>query len=94
MPGSRPQQKKPARPDWNLKPLSASRHRDFPIVAIGASAGGLDACRKLLDALPANNGMAFILVQHLDPGHNSMLVTLLAGNTAMPVVQATDGMAV
>ena len=63
-------------------------------MAIGASAGGLGACRKLLDALPAANGMAFILVQHLDPSHDSMLVTLLAGNTAMPVVQATDGMAI
>ena len=63
-------------------------------MAIGASAGGLEACRKLLDALPAGNGMAFILVQHLDPSHDSMLVTLLAGNTAMPVVQATDGMAI
>jgi len=92
--GSRPQQKKPARPDWIRKPLSASSHADFPIVAIGASAGGLEACRKLLDALPANNGMAFILVQHLDPSHASMLVTLLAGNTAMPVVQATDGMTI
>jgi len=48
----------------------------------------------LLDALPGNNGMAFILVQHLDPSHNSMLVTLLAGNTAMPVMQAADGMAI
>jgi two-component system CheB/CheR fusion protein len=63
-------------------------------VAIGASAGGLDACRKLLGALPADNGMAFILVQHLDPSHDSMMVDLLAGNTAMPVVQATDGMAI
>ena len=63
-------------------------------MAIGASAGGLDACRKLLDALPADNGMAFIIVQHLDPSHDSMMVDLLAGNTAMPVVQATDGMAI
>ena len=63
-------------------------------MAIGASAGGLDACRKLLDALPAKNGMAFIIVQHLDPSHDSMMVDLLAGNTAMPVVQATDGMAI
>jgi two-component system CheB/CheR fusion protein len=63
----------------------------FPVVGIGASAGGLDACRKLLDALPAGNGMAFILVQHLDPTHESMMVDLLAGHTSMPVRQATDG---
>src|SRR5580692_8653428 len=66
---------------------------DFPVVGIGASAGGLDACRKLVDALPANSGMAFILVQHLDPTHESMMVELLAGHTAMAVRQATDGMA-
>ncbi len=94
MPGSRPRQSKAGRSHWIRKPLSASRHADFPIVAIGASAGGLEACRKLLDALPADNGMAFILVQHLDPSHASMMVDLLAGNTAMPVLQATDGMAI
>ncbi|MGD0102678.1 MAG: chemotaxis protein CheB [Rhodopila sp.] len=64
----------------------------FPVVGIGASAGGLDACRKLLGGLPANNGMAFILVQHLDPTHESMMVDLLAGHTSMTVQQATDGM--
>jgi two-component system CheB/CheR fusion protein len=67
---------------------------EFPIVGIGASAGGLDACRNFLDALPANCGMAFILVQHLDPTHESMLVDLLAGHTSMTVLQATDGMPV
>ena len=76
------------------KPLSASKTEDFPVVAIGASAGGLDACRKLLDALPAVNGMAFIIVQHLDPSHDSMMVDLLAGHTSMPVMQAADGMAI
>ncbi|MGA9014647.1 MAG: CheR family methyltransferase, partial [Acetobacteraceae bacterium] len=64
----------------------------FPIVAVGASAGGLDACRKLVSALPAANGMAFILVQHLDPTHDSMMVDLLAGHTSMLVLQAIDGM--
>ena len=77
---------------WISKPLSASKIADFPVVAIGASAGGLDACRKLLDALPAVNGMAFIIVQHLDPTHDSMMVDLLAGHTSMPVLLATDGM--
>jgi two-component system CheB/CheR fusion protein len=64
---------------------------DFLIVGIGASAGGLDACRKLVEALPARNGMAFILVQHLDPTHESMMVDLLASHTAMTVRQAADG---
>ena len=65
---------------------------DFPVVGIGASAGGLDACRKLLDALPADAGLAFILVQHLDPTHESMMADLLAGHTSMTVRQAADGM--
>ena len=65
---------------------------DFPVVGIGASAGGLDACRKLVDAIPVVSGMAFILVQHLDPTHESMMVDLLAGHTRMPVQQAMDGM--
>ena len=67
---------------------------DFPVVAIGASAGGLDACMKFLTALPSYSGMAFILVQHLDPTHESMMVDLLAGHTSMTVRQATDGMAI
>lgn len=61
------------------------------MVGIGASAGGLDACRKLLGALPAGTGMAYILVQHLDPNHESMMVNLLSGSTPMPVLQASDG---
>src|SRR5271166_4766406 len=92
MPGRHPHQPKADRPRWLQRPLSASGRADFPIVAIGASAGGLDACRKLLDALPATTGMAFIIVQHLDPSHDSMMVDLLAGHTLMPVLLATDGM--
>ena len=92
MPGRHAHQPKADRPRWLQRPLSASGRAEFPIVAIGASAGGLDACRKLLDALPATNGMAFIIVQHLDPSHDSMMVDLLAGHTSMPVLLATDGM--
>src|SRR5271155_231153 len=92
MPGSRPHHAEADRPRWLRSPLSASGRADFPIVAIGASAGGLDACRKLLDAVPTPNGMAFIIVQHLDPSHDSMMVDLLAGHTSMPVLLATDGM--
>ena len=62
------------------------------VVGVGASAGGLDACRKLLDAMPVPNGMAFILVQHLEPNHDSLLVELLASHTGMTVRQASDGM--
>ena len=73
-------------------PISPRASADFPVVGIGASAGGLDACRKLVDALPAGNGMSFILVQHLDPTHASMMVDLLAGHTSMTVLEAADGM--
>ena len=92
MPGSLNHTVEGKRSRWISKPLSASKTEDFPVVAIGASAGGLDACRKLLDALPAVNGMAFIIVQHLDPSHDSMMVDLLAGHTSMPVLQAAEGM--
>ncbi|HLJ64497.1 MAG TPA: chemotaxis protein CheB [Stellaceae bacterium] len=62
------------------------------MVGIGASAGGLDAFQKFLDALPAASGMAFILVQHLDPTHQSMMVELLAGHTPMSVRHVSEGM--
>ncbi|HYE36139.1 chemotaxis protein CheB [Methylocaldum sp.] len=66
----------------------------FPIVGIGASAGGLEAVSEFLAGLPATSGMAFLLVQHLDPHHESVLVELLASKTAMPVQEAADGLAV
>ena len=64
----------------------------FPVVGLGASAGGLDAFRRLLAVLPGGTGMAFILIQHLDPTHASMMVDLLAGHTPLTVQQAADGM--
>jgi two-component system CheB/CheR fusion protein len=70
----------------------AERCIDFPVVALGASAGGLDAFRQLLAALPADTGMAYILIQHLDPTHESMMVDLLTGHTPMVVLQAVDEM--
>ena len=84
----RPRSGRPAAPARG-PPHSAE---DFLVVGIGASAGGLEACRNLVGALAAGNGMAFILVQHLDPTHESMMVDLLAGRSAMTVRQATDGM--
>jgi two-component system CheB/CheR fusion protein len=65
---------------------------NFCVAGIGASSGGLDACRKFLSGLPGATKTAFILVQHLDPTHASMMVELLAGATRMNVVQAADGM--
>ncbi|WP_331251178.1 chemotaxis protein CheB [Xanthobacter oligotrophicus] len=68
--------------------------REFHVIGVGASAGGLEACKKLLAALPSNHGMALILVLHLDPTHESMMADLLATQTTMVVQQATDGMLV
>ncbi|MDQ2100065.1 MAG: CheR family methyltransferase [Tychonema bourrellyi B0820] len=63
----------------------------FPIVGIVASAGGLEAFRKLLGHLPADTGMAFVLIQHLAPDHKSLLTEILAKTTQMPVSQVTNG---
>ena len=62
------------------------------IVGIGASAGGLEAFRELLGALSIDTGMAFVLVQHLEPKHESVLTTLLARATKMPVHEIQEGM--
>src|SRR5665213_1841940 len=62
----------------------------FPVVGIGASAGGLDAFKKLLKAIPENSGMAYVLVQHLDPTHESMLPELLQKVTSIPVLEIAD----
>jgi chemotaxis response regulator CheB len=66
----------------------------FPIVGVGASAGGLEAFTQLLTNLADDTGMAFVLVQHLDPWHESQLVDILARTTRMPVREAAEGMAV
>ena len=62
----------------------------FPVVGIGASAGGLDAFKKLLKAIPENSGMAYVLVQHLDPNHESMLPEILQKVTKLPVLEISD----
>ena len=60
----------------------------FPIVGIGASAGGLEAFSEFLRGLPGDTGMAFVLIQHLDPSHKSMLAEIMSRWTAMPVSEA------
>jgi two-component system CheB/CheR fusion protein len=57
----------------------------FPIVGVGASAGGLEAYRRMLQALPGDTGTALVLIQHLDPTHSSLLSEILARATSMPV---------
>ena len=67
---------------------------DFLIVAIGASAGGLEAFTDLIRAIPPDTGMAFVLIQHLDPKHHSMLTELVAKETFMRVAEVKDGMVI
>jgi two-component system CheB/CheR fusion protein len=64
--------------------------RAFRIIGIGASAGGLEALELFLANVPNDRGMAFVIVQHLDPTHKGFMVELLQRGTAMPVVQVTD----
>jgi two-component system CheB/CheR fusion protein len=66
----------------------------FPVVGIGASAGGLEAFSEFFDAMPANPEMAFVLVQHLPPDRESLLVDILTRHTKLPVEQVQDGISV
>lgn len=67
-----------------------TKKESFTIVAIGASAGGLEAITSLLQNLPSNTGMAYIYVQHLSPDHKSMLTSLLSTKTKMKVQEVED----
>ncbi len=66
----------------------------FPVVGIGASAGGLEAFEEFFCNMPPDSGLSFVLVPHLDPEHASLLCEILQRNTTMPVVEAMDQMAV
>ncbi|HYV26186.1 MAG TPA: chemotaxis protein CheB, partial [Candidatus Eisenbacteria bacterium] len=62
----------------------------FPIVGIGASAGGLEALEHFLSRVPKNSGMAFVIVQHLDPTRKGIMPELLQRATGMKVIQVKD----
>ena len=62
----------------------------FPVIGIGASAGGLDAFKRFVRAIPEDSGMAYVLVQHLDPNHESLLPELLQKVTNIPVIEISD----
>lgn len=74
----------------DLSKVAPRRRPPSLVVGIGASAGGLAAFKSFFDNIPAETGMAFVLVQHLDPDHKSLLVELLRPHTAMRVVEAED----
>jgi two-component system CheB/CheR fusion protein len=67
---------------------------NLQVVAIAASAGGLEALSELLAAVPGDSGMAYIIVQHLDPGHESLLTEILSRRTSLPVQEAQEGLRV
>jgi len=81
-----------------ITPLDDIHHEsislNFPIVGIGASAGGYEACSLLLSHLPSDTGMAYIIVQHLHPSYVSSLSELLSKSTMMPVSEIKDGILV
>jgi two-component system CheB/CheR fusion protein len=70
--------------------VSEKKKDDFLVVGIGASAGGLEVFKDFFTAMPDNPGMAFVLIQHLDPTHKSMLVDLLAHHTKMNVEEVKE----
>ncbi|HEY5673591.1 MAG TPA: chemotaxis protein CheB [Malonomonas sp.] len=81
----------------NKRILVTSQYPDaasFPIVGLGASAGGLAACEEFFKALPANSGMAFVVISHLDPTHVSILPELIQRYAKVKVFVAADGMPV
>jgi two-component system CheB/CheR fusion protein len=82
----------PKPPELPADPDARVGYSPFPIVGIGASAGGLEAISQLLGALPNDTDMAFLVVQHLDPRHASRLPELLSRSTTMPVLEASHGL--
>ncbi len=72
-------------------PAAGERAAACPIVGIGASAGGLEALEKFFDAMPADSGLAFVVIQHLDPTRESHMVELLGRHTRMDVVSVKEG---
>lgn len=77
-----------------VAPTKADEDRDFPIVGVGASAGGLEAFELFFNNMPPDSGMAFVLVQHLDPTHKSILTDLIRSFTRMAVTEVRDNMKV
>ena len=89
----------PERPPVELVPAEEEEQRvelvsGCPIVGIGASAGGLEALEVFLRHVPADSGLAWVVIQHLDPTHEAMLVPLLQRNTPIPVEEVRDGVEV
>src|SRR6266566_8357157 len=90
-PTSRDPRRKSERRQGTPEATGPRQLEPFPVVGIGASAGGLEAFSEFLRHLPEKTGMAFVLVQHLDPTHGSVLPEILARKTTIPVEEVSDG---
>ena len=85
--------KKPVAPPRPRRAAGKSESRGlFPVVGIGASAGGLDAFLQLFHGLPATTGMGFVVIQHMDPSKESLLADILARSIRISIVVAKEGM--
>jgi two-component system, chemotaxis family, CheB/CheR fusion protein len=76
------------------KRQNGSKTKAFPIIAIGGSAGAFAALEKFFTHMPADSGMAFVIVMHLDPNHKGQIASIIENYTSMPVHEATDGVPV
>jgi two-component system CheB/CheR fusion protein len=79
--------------DMKVGPISQTT-TPFPVIGLGASAGGLQALKDFFTHMPANSGMAFVVIMHLSPKHESHAATLLQATTEMPVTQVTQAVKV
>jgi two-component system, chemotaxis family, CheB/CheR fusion protein len=91
--------KKPAKKDKAVADAGKTKAKskqtnDFPIVGLGASAGGLEALESLFSHMPPDSGMGFVIIQHLSPRHKSIMSSLLSKDTQMKVSEIKDGMKV
>src|SRR5271154_3168219 len=95
-PVSKPQEPSHRGPDRKAQTTEADSapRLPFPVVAMGASAGGLEAFSDFFKGMPPPNGMAFVLIQPLPPEQPSMLVDILSRRTSMPVLAVEEGLAV
>src|SRR6476646_484623 len=79
------------RAETDVRVSAAKAQQELFVVALGASAGGLEALEKFFDNMPADSGLAFVVVQHLSPDFKSLMNELLARHTKLAIHRVTDG---
>jgi two-component system CheB/CheR fusion protein len=89
-----PEKQAKAAADVKKTTIKPKKTNDFPIVGLGASAGGLEALETFFTHMPPDSGIGFVIIQHLSPTYKSMMVSLLSKNTQMTVLEIQDGMTV